>query len=334
MRILVIIVLSAFLFRLPQKLVTTRIIGTAQGTTYHITYRSSEGLNYKREIDSVLSHLDTSLSTYISESIISRINRNDTGIKTDEDFTKVFKKSTEVSSRTAGAFDVTVAPLINAYGFGPEKKIMVDSNVIDSLLHFVGYKQVKLEGKRVIKSRPEIKLDFNAIAQGYSVDVLCDFLESKQINHYVVELGGEVRARGRNEKDEYWKVGIDQPKEQSSNENELQAIVSLKNKSLATSGNYKKSYVQNGKRFAHIIDPHTGYPAKHNLLSATVVAPDCMTADAYATAFMVMGIEKTKQFLAKNKGLKLEVFLIYDENGLFMTYASPGIRGVIVNIPQ
>jgi len=231
----------------------------------------------------------------------------------------VFRKSVEVSEKTKGLFDVTVAPLINAYGFGFTKKAQLDSITIDSLRRLIGYKQVSLKDGKLIKSRPEVMLDFNAIAQGYSVDVICRFLENKNIRNYVVELGGEVRAKGKNDEGAYWKVGVDEP---SINENRLQTILSLKNASLATSGNYKRFYIENGKRYAHIIDPHTGYPAKHNLLSATVIAPDCMTADAYATAFIVMGVAKAKEFLKKNKDLKLEVYLIYDENGIFRTYSS------------
>ena len=302
-----------------KKLITVRVLGTAQGTTYHITYRSADGLNYKREIDSILADLDTSLSTYIPESIISRMNNNDVTARADHHFTTVFKKSIEVSKRTDGLFDVTVAPLINAYGFGFTKKAHLDSLMIDSLLHLIGYKQVALRSNKLVKSRPEVTLDFNAIAQGYSIDVLCHFLESRNIQNYLVELGGEVRAKGKNDEETYWKVGVDEP---SATENRLQTILNLKNKSLATSGNYRRFYIENGKRYAHIIDPRTGYPAKHNLLSATVIAPDCMTADAYATAFIVMGLSKTKQFLEKNKDLKLEVYLIYDENGVLKMYSS------------
>ena len=319
MRLFFILFIITFQISPANKLVTVHVLGTAQGTTYHITYRSTEGLNYKREIDSILAELDTSLSTYIPESIISRMNRNDANARADQHFITVFRKSMEVSKRTVGLFDVTVAPLINAYGFGFTKKAQLDSITIDSLRRLIGYKQVSLKDGKLTKSRPEVMLDFNAIAQGYSVDVICQFLESKNVRNYIVELGGEVRARGKNDVEAYWKVGVDEP---SVNENRLQTILSLKNVSLATSGNYKRFYIENGKRYAHIINPHTGYPAKHNLLSATVIAPDCMTADAYATAFIVMGLSKTKKFLEKNKDLKLEVYLIYDENGIIKTYSS------------
>jgi thiamine biosynthesis lipoprotein len=312
--------------------VTIKFTGAAQGTTYHITYLAGNGLNYKKEIDSILADLDTSLSTYVPVSIISRMNSNDSDIQADHYFTEVFKKSIEVSRRTGGLFDITVAPLVNAYGFGFTQRAMVNNTMIDSLLNFVGYQKVKLKGGKLLKSRPEVMLDLNAIAQGYSVDVLARFLETRNIKNYLVELGGEVLAKGSNEHNESWKVGIEQPSESVIDVLHLQAVVSLNNRALATSGNYKKFYIENGKRYPHIIDPRTGYPAQHNLLSATVLAPDCMTADAYATAFMVMGTEGTKKFLKKNRDLKLEVYLIFYEENQIKTFASPGMKEWIKEI--
>lgn len=303
-----------------------KIAGEAQGTTYHITWLSKDNLNYKREIDSLLIALDLSLSTYVPASIISRINRNDTGVIADKYFTEVFNKSVEVSEKTGGLFDVTVGPVINAWGFGFTKKASVDSAMIDSLLAFVGYRMVRLEGGKLVKTKARMIIDFNAIAQGYSVDVLASFLESKGIINYLVELGGEVKAKGKKNNNEYWRVGIDQPNETATDERPLQAVVQLRDRALATSGNYRKFYVENGKKYSHIINPQTGFPAKHNLLSATVIAGDCMTADAYATAFMVMGLEKSKQFLSENKDLNLEVYLIYDEKGGWKTYTSETMK--------
>ena len=240
----------------------------------------------------------------------------------DEYFSDVFNKSIEVSEKTKGVFDVTVAPIINAYGFGFTKKEKVNNILIDSLLKFIGYKKVRLVGRKLVKEIPQVMLDFNAIAQGYTVDVLASFLESKGISNYMVEVGGELRAKGKKLNDSSWTVGIEQPNEILTDGASLFAIIKIKDKSLATSGNYKKFYVEEGKKYAHIIDPFTGYPAKNNLLSATVIAENCMTADAYATAFMVMGLEKSKQFLSENKDLNLEVFFIYDENGVSKTYTS------------
>jgi thiamine biosynthesis lipoprotein len=194
--------------------------------------------------------------------------------------------------------------------------------LIDSLLRFVGYKKVKLVDNKLVKDIPQVMLDFNAIAQGYTVDVLASFLDNKGIKNYMVEVGGELRAKGKKLNDSSWTVGIEQPDENLTEGSTLFAVINLKNKSLATSGNYKKFYVEQGKKYAHIIDPFTGYPAKHNLLSATVIAGDCMTADAYATSFMVMGFEKSKQFLSEHKDLNLEVFFIYDENGVSKKFTS------------
>jgi FAD:protein FMN transferase len=303
-----------------------KISGAAQGTTYHITYFSESNVSYKKEIDSLLGIIDLSLSTYIPNSIISRINNNDSGVITDGYFQQVFNKSIEISKNTGGLFDVTVAQLINAWGFGPGRKMNMDSLVVDSLRKFTGYQLVRLEGNRLIKEKPAVKLDFNAIAQGYTVDVLAEFLEQKGIMNYLVELGGEVKAKGRKDNDSYWTVGIDEPNETYTDGRPLQAVIELRNNALATSGNYRKYIEENGKKYTHIINPKTGYPSKHHLLSATVIASDCMTADAYATAFMVMGLEASKKFLSEHKQLNLEVYFIYDENGRWKTYASGRVK--------
>lgn len=301
------------------------IEGEAQGTTWHISYLSEDRTNYKQAIDSILKDIDLSLSTYTPVSIISRINNNEPDIIVDTYFIKVFNKSMEVSERTGGLFDVTVGPLVNTWGFGFTKRASIDSARIDSILQFVNYKMLKLEGNRLIKEKKGIQLDFNAIAQGYSVDVLAAYLEKRGIKNYLVELGGELIAKGKKNTDN-WKVGIDQPLQNASTERKLEAIIELNNRALCTSGNYRKFYEENGKKYAHILDPRTGYPARQNILSATVIADEAMTADAYATAFMVMGLERSKQFLAENKDLNLEVFFIYDENNAWKTYTSESLK--------
>lgn len=309
-----------------------KIDGKAQGTTWHITYLSEDSSNHKSAIDSLLKLIDNSMSTYLPSSIISRINKNDKDVIVDHYFVDVYKKSREVSEKTGGLFDVTVAPLVNAWGFGFTKKASVDSAMIDSILNFVDYKMIRLQGNKLIKTKPQTMLDFNAIAQGYSVDVLTAYLESMGINNYLVELGGEVKAKGK-KNNENWKVGIDQPNENNISERKLEAIINLNNKALATSGNYRKFYEENGKKYAHILDPHSGYPAKQDLLSATVLAADAITADAYATAFMVMGLERSKQFLANNKDLNLEVYFIFDQNGSWKTYSSESLKKWIKEVP-
>ncbi|MES2646979.1 MAG: FAD:protein FMN transferase [Bacteroidota bacterium] len=309
---------------------TITISGAAQGTSYHITYLAGQHSNYRQSFDSIFNKIDLSLSTYNVGSLISKINRNDTSVIVDEYFLKVFNKAYEVSENTKGLFDVTVAPLINAYGFGFTKRTRITNDLIDSLNRFVGYKKVRLTGDKLVKDLPQVMLDFNAIAQGYTVDILAAFLDSKGISNYMVEVGGELRAKGTKLNDSSWTVGIEQPNENVSEGASLFASVSLNDRSLATSGNYKKFYVEEGKKYAHIIDPFTGYPAKNNLLSATVIANDCMTADAYATSFMVMGLERSKQFLSEHKDLDLDVFFIYDENGLSKKYASKNFEKNII----
>ena len=266
---------------------TIKISGAAQGTSYNITYLAGRHSNYREAFDSIFKKIDSSLSTYLPASIVSGINRNDTAVIIDEYFSDVFNKSIEVSEKTNGVFDVTVAPIINVYGFGFTKKEKVNKLLIDSLLKFIGYKKVRLEGKRLVKESPQVMLDFNAIAQGYTVDVLASFLDSKHIENYLVEVGGELKAKGKKLNDSSWTVGIEQPNETLSGS--LKAVIKLKDKALATSGNYKKFYIEDGQKYTHIINPFTGYPAKNNLLSATVIAGNCITADAYATAFMVIG---------------------------------------------
>jgi thiamine biosynthesis lipoprotein len=302
-----------------------KLEGNSQGTTYHITYLSNDGILYKKAVDSLLTAIDGSMSTWIPTSIISRINNNEENVIVDDYFKVVFNKSAEVSKKTEGNFDITVGPLVNSWGFGPTTKNTLDKAKVDSLLQLVNYKMVTLKDNKIIKEKPAIKIDFNAIAQGYSVDVIADFLESKGIDNYLVELGGEIKAKGKKENEE-WKVGIDQPSEEKSTERKLEAVVNLNNRALATSGNYRKFYIEGNQKLSHIIDPKTGYPAKHNLLSTTVIADDGITADAYATAFMVMGLKKSIGFLEKNENLKLEVYFIYDENGKWKTYTSESLK--------
>jgi len=304
------------------------IDGEAQGTTWHISYISNDGLNHKQAIDSILKDIDLSLSTYVPNSIISRINNNEPDVLVDSYFTDVFNKSLEVSQKTDGLFDVTIGPLVNAWGFGFSKRALIDSSSIDSILQFVDYKMLRIKGDKLIKDKQEIKLDFNAIAQGYSVDVLALYLEKNGVKNYLVELGGELIAKGK-KNTENWKAGIEQPLQNTSSERKLEAIIELNNRALCTSGNYRKFYEENGNRYAHILDPRTGFPARQKILSASVLADDAMTADAYATTFMVMGLEQSKQFLEENKDLNLEVFFIYDENNTWKTYTSESLKNRI-----
>lgn len=305
-----------------------KIEGFAQGTSYHITYAMTDSIDLQASIDSILRDFDLSLSSYIPESVLSRLNRNETD-QVDQRFKRLYEVAVKVNRQSGGAFDLTVMPLVNAWGFGPGRKMNVDSSLIDSLLQYVGMEKIRLEGNKLIKSNPGISIDVNAIAQGQSVDEVALYLESLGCNNYMVEIGGEVRTLGKNPKGQIWKIGIDRPEFGNSIPGlSLQAIVKLKNKSLATSGNYRKFYEENGVKFTHSIDPSTGYPARQEILSATIVCDECIDADAYATACMVMGLEKSKVMLSALKGV--EAYLIYgDPEGNYQVYSTEGFKPML-----
>lgn len=320
----VLIGFSNFLFA--QELV--KIEGNTQGTTYHITYYDSQNRNLQPEIENVLLTFDFSVSTYNPKSIISRVNANDKKVTLDDYFITCFKKAKEVWKATNGAFDPTVYPLVNAYGFGPGKKKKLNQAELDSILQFVGFDLIELKGNKIKKKDKRACLDFNAFAQGYSVDVVSEFLNSKGISSYLVEIGGEVFAKGRKTNGEKWSVGIEKPIDNKETENPINAIVSLENCAIASSGNYRKFFVEEGIKYAHHIDPKTGFPAKNTLLSASVFADQCITSDAYATGILVMGLEKAKVFLSEHK--ELRVYLIYsDDNGNYKTYESESLKEII-----
>ncbi|MCF6241886.1 MAG: FAD:protein FMN transferase [Bacteroidales bacterium] len=327
--VLLLIVILIIISSCSKKQTYYKLAGYAQGTTYHITYQGSQ--EYSTEIDSLLHNFDLSLSTYIDNSIISRINKNDTTVILDSLFIEFFNKSKEVYEQSGGAFDITVAPLVNAYGFGFSKKSTIDSALINRLMQFVGMDKVQLKDGKLIKSDKRVMLDGNAIAQGQSVDYVSCFLESKGIENYLVEIGGEIRAKGLNPEGKFWRVGIDKPIEHSDENNrELQAIIDLKDMALATSGNYRKFYEEGGVKYSHTINPKTGYPAKQSILSATIIADDCITADAYATTCMVIGLEKSKDLL-KRLG-NIEAYLIYpdpENPDKYKIYMTEGMKKMI-----
>lgn len=314
----------------PKKSEYLKLSGFAQGSTYSITYENSNNEDYASDIDSILKAFDKSLSIYDSNSIISRINNDDPAVEADDWFIDVFNKSVEINSVSGGAFDITVGPVVKAWGFANGPVAKHDRAHIDSLLQFVGMDKVKLEGRKVVRKYPGVKIDVNAIAQGYSVDVVCDFFVKKGIKNYLVEIGGEVRGKGTNAKNKFWHIGIDKPSDGNMEPGkDLQAIIEINNKALATSGNYRKFFVENGIKYAHTIDPKNGFPARNSLLSATVVCDDCMTADAYATAFMVLGVEKSKDLLQKLPGI--EVYLVYsNQQGEYEVFFSEGMKKMIV----
>lgn len=301
--------------------------GPTQGTSYNVSYIEKNGIDYRTSIDSILLVIDQSMSLWLPNSTISKLNAGDT-LSLDNHFENVLRSSLRISAETDGAFDITIAPLSKAWGFGPDSRLQLDSLKVDSMLNLVGYEKLSFKGKKL--SLPNgMQLDVNAIAQGYSVDVICEFLESKGVTNYLVEVGGEVRAQGRNASDKVWSVGVDKPNENLDPENRFQVIVNLDSAALATSGNYRKFWVDEatGIKYAHTINPKTGYPVKSRLLSATIVASDCMTADAWATACMVVGEEKAIDLIKSHP--ELEAYFVYsDFEGNYIVWQSPGFAKI------
>jgi thiamine biosynthesis lipoprotein len=304
--------------------------GFIQGTTYSMVFENQENLNpldLRSEVEKILHDFDMSLSLYIDSSVVSKVNRNEPVVP-DSFFIEVFNKSKIISQLTGGAFDVTVGPLVKAWGFGPDSHKNFSESKRDSLLKLIGMEKVDIRNGEVVKSDTRMSLDFNAIAQGYSVDVICRYFDRLGIKNYLVEIGGEVRVKG-DKNGKLWRIGIDRPVDNNMMPgNDLEAVIGLKNRSLATSGNYRKFYVENGIKYSHTIDPKTGYPAKNQLLSASILAADCASADGIATACMVMGKDKTIEFLGLHP--EFEGYLIYsDDSGNFKTWASESLKKFI-----
>ena len=297
------------------------------GTVYNITYQNDKSL--KDGIEAELKKVDFSLSPFNKQSTISKINRNESAMA-DKMLTYVFNLSQEISAETNGAFDITVAPLVNAWGFGFRNDTQPTTHAIDSLRQLIGYEKVTLTNGRIKKKDSRMMLDFSAIAKGYACDVIAAYLEKAGIRNFMVEIGGEIVTRGVNNQRLPWKIGVTKPTDDSLNTNqELQTILNVTNKAMATSGNYRNFYYKNGKKYAHTIDPGTGMPVQHNILSATVLADNCATADAYATAFMVMGLDKAKRILDKHTEL-MAYFIYSDEKGNNAVWCSPSLRDKIV----
>lgn len=301
--------------------------GFVFGTIYHITYQSDKDL--KKEIEQELQKVDMSLSTFNKQSVISRINRNE-DVKADRMFTEVFTLAQQVSEDTQGAFDITVAPLVNAWGFGFKSGAMPDKKAIDSLRSTVGYRKVTMSGGRVVKQDRRTMLDCSAIAKGYGTDAVARLLESRGVENFMVEIGGEIVVRGINDQRLPWKIGVTKPTDDSLSTNgEMQTVLNVTNKAMATSGNYRNFYYKNGKKYAHTINPQTGRPVQHSLLSATVVAPSCAMADAYATSFMVMGLDKAKKVLERHPEL-MGYFIYTDKRGNTAVWHSPSMEGKLI----
>ena len=326
------------------------IAGEAQGTTYSIAYYDLKERNLKMQIDSILDRVDQSISTYRAGSVIDKWNKSNYGTSIDPLFLELLVESWLVYTATDGAFDPTIKPLATYWGFGPEKfnaDFKPEDDEIDKLKGYVGLDSLKLISNAdtldledvantdsnwdsifLYKPDPEMELDFNAIGQGWSVDLVAKYLRSIEIEVFFVEIGGEIVAGKPKPNGELWRFGIDKP-ESDLNKRQMQAIAGLRNRALATSGSYRKFYEKDGAKYSHTIDPNTGKPVNHGLLSATVFSYTAAEADAMATAFMVCGKDSTLSLLANKSYLGDFVYLIYDSAGITKTYMSPQIKGLI-----
>ena len=300
--------------------------GMVFGTTYSITYQADSSLH--TSIKKELQKVDEALSPFNKQSVITAVNEN-RNMTVNKMFADVFLMAEKISEDTDGAFDITVAPLVNAWGFGFKSGKHPSRHDIDSLKTIIGYKKVSLNDLRVTKTDPRVMLDCSSIAKGYGSDAVAAMLERHGVKNYMVEIGGEIVTKGISQKRMPWKIGVTKPIDDSlSLSQEIQCIINVTDKAMATSGNYRNFYYHGGKKYAHTIDPKTGYPVQHSILSATVIANNCATADAYATAFMVMGMEKAQKLLERHP--ELMAYIIFaDKDGIIQTWCSPSLKGKI-----
>jgi thiamine biosynthesis lipoprotein len=299
--------------------------GTIFSTTYTVTYQHSDDL--QAELTARMLQVDSTLSMFNQESTVARLNRNE-AVEPGKMFLDVFQLAQQISEDTDGAFDITVAPLVNIWGFGFKRGQLPSRQAVDSIMPFVGYEKVSCSGGRIRKADPRIMIDCSAIAKGYAVDVVARLLDEKGVENYLVEIGGEVVTRGVSERRLPWRIGVTKPSEDAaSGQGELQTVLNVTDRAMATSGNYRNFYYKGGRKYAHTIDPKTGYPVQHNILSATVLTDRCAMADAYATAFMVMGLEKAQQVLDRHP--EMMAYIIYDDNGTNAVWFSKSLRNKI-----
>jgi len=292
------------------------------GTTYNITYQHSDDLHPR--LLAKMQEVDKTLSMFNEKSIIAQVNSNKP-VELSDMFIEVFSMAREISDDTHGAFDITVAPLVNAWGFGFKNGQMPTDRQVDSIRQFVGYQKATLRQRRIVKSDPRVMLDCSAIAKGYGVDAVAKVLSDAGVKNYLVEIGGEVVTRGVSEKRLPWKIGVTKPTDDSLNVGgELQTVLNVTDRAMATSGNYRNFYYKGGRKYAHTIDPQTGRPVQHNILSATVLSDRCAQADAYATAFMVMGLDGARKVLERHP--ELMAYLIYDDHGQTKVWYSPTLQ--------
>lgn len=321
--LLFLIIGTIYVIRNQQNMPYQHNTGYIFGTTYSFTYQHDTDLH--DDIIKELNRVDASLSTFKENSVISKVNKNE-AVTLDNMFIEVYNLAEKIAKDTDGAFDFTVAPLVNLWGFGFKSGYTPSTHAIDSLKKIIGYEKVELVDGRIKKQDSRIMLDCSAIAKGYGSDVVARLLRSKGVENFMVEIGGEIVTKGNSPKRLPWKIGVVKPTDDTLNvSQELQTVLNVTDKAMATSGNYRKFYYKNGRKYAHTIDPKTGYPVQHNILSSTVLANDCATADAYATSFMVMGLDKAVKVLERHPDL-MAYFIYADKNGKNSVWFSPSLK--------
>ena len=303
----------------PQRIV---LQGLAQGSYYAVSYFDEKGRDFQREVDSIFRVVDGSVNLWVDSSIICKVNRNE-AVALDKIFIENFRIAQEAARLSNGYFDPTISPIVAAWGFSSKTGDSITPALIDSLKCLVDYRKIRIENGKVVKGNPAMKLDFNAIAQGYTSDLIANFLESRGITNYLVDTGGEIMAKGCKPNGQPWIVGIEKPAENWDSEQTIQTRIALHDKGLVTSGSTRKYVERNGKRYSHCIDPKTGYPVKHNVLSVTVLAESSVWADALASICMVMGMEKSLPLIQSLDGVEAYYIFENDKNEL-ETFATDG----------
>ncbi len=310
----------------PQKIV---LQGLAQGSFYAITYFDELNRNFQHEIDSIFHAVDMSVNLWVDSSVISKVNRNEE-VTLDSIFIDNFRIAQKAARLSDGYFDPTISPIVAAWGFSYKSGDSITPQLIDSLKQLVNYQKIRIENGKVVKENPNMKLDFNAIAQGYTSDLIASFLESRGIKNYLVDTGGEIMARGSKPNGQPWIVGIEKPAKNWDSEQVVQTRITLRDKGLVTSGSTRKYVERNGRRYSHCIDPKTGYPVEHNVLSATVMAENSVWADALASICMVMGMEKSLPLIESMDGVEVYYIFVNDQNEL-ETFATEGFQKLIID---
>lgn len=289
-------------------------MGTTQGSYFSIIYYDEQNRDFSRDFDSIFKEIESTLSLWDENSMLRKVNRNDTNVVLNKIFIDNFNYAIKAAELSDGYFDPTVGPLVSAWGFHFKEGMQMTPEMVDSIRQIVGYKKIKIENGKVLKENPNMTLDFNAVAQGYTTDMIGEFLLTKNVNNFLVDVGGEILAKGNKPDGDLWKVGIEKPSENKESERIVQKIIKLKDKSIVTSGNYRKYVEHDGKRYSHSLDPKTGYPADNNMLSATIICDNTAWADCLASICMMVGLEKAKE-IVETQEENIEAFFIYEENG-------------------